>query len=151
MAVTELQGSHVGVYVRDYGSTSAFKRIVCEETLTLSLTNDVNTTKTKCGVFKGVDVTDWKINGNGVASFNPSGSEISANDLQTLQIARTKQEVFVQNESFSEGGTTYDIGEVFKFGGAAYLVAQDITFPGNDITKFTYNLEGVGTPDTTES
>jgi hypothetical protein len=151
MAVTELQGSRVGVYVRNYGSTDAFKRIVCEETVTLNISNDVNTSKTKCGVFKGVDVVDWKCNGSGVANFNPAGTEISANDLQTLQIARTKQEVFIQNESFTEGVTTYDVGEVFKFGGAAYLVAQDITFPSNDITKFTWNMEGVGTPNTTES
>lgn len=151
MAVTELQGSRVGVYTRDYGSSAVFKRIVCEETMTLSLSNDVNTTKTKCGTFKGLDVVDWKINGNGVANFNPAGTEISANDLQTLQVARTKQEVYVQNEAFTEGGTSYDVGEVFKWGGAAYLTAQDITFPSNDIVKFTYNLEGVGTPDTTES
>lgn len=151
MAVTELQGSHVGVYIRNYGSTDVFKRIVCEETVTLDLSNDVQTTKTKCGTFKGLDVVDWKINGTGVANFNPSGSEISANDLQTLQIARTKQEVFVQNESFTEGATTYDVGEICKFGGAAYLTAQSITFPSNDISKFTYNLEGVGTPNTTES
>lgn len=151
MAVTELQGSRIGIYVRNYGSTDPFKRIVCEETATLDLSNDVQTTKTKCGTFKGVDVVDWKINGNGVANFNPSGSEISANDLQTLQIARTKQEVFIQNEAFTEGGTPYDLGEVFKFGGAAFLTAQQITFPNNDIVKFTYNLEGVGAPDTSES
>lgn len=151
MAVTELQGSRVGIYIRNYGSTDAFKRIVCEESASLELNNDVQTTKTKCGVFKGVDIVDWKISGNGVANFNPSASEISADDLQTLQIARTKQEVYVQNEAFTEGGTSYAIGEVFKFGGAAYLVAQTISFPSNDITKFTYNLEGVGTPDTAES
>lgn len=151
MAVTELQGSKVGVYVRDYGTTNAFKRIVCEETVTLDMNNDVQTTKTKCGTFKGVDVTDWKINGSGVANFNPGGAEISANDLQSLQIARTKQEVYIQNESFTEGSTTYNVGEVFKFGGAAYLVAQQITAPANDIVKFTYNLEGVGTPDVSES
>lgn len=151
MAVTELQGSRIGVYVRDYGSTDVFKRIVCEETVTLSLSNDVQTSKTKCGVFKGVDVTDWKLNGNGVANFNPSASEVSANDLQTLQIARTKQEVYIQNEAFTEGVTSYAVGEVFKFGGGAYLVAQDITAPSNDIVKFTWNMEGVGSPDTTES
>jgi hypothetical protein len=151
MAVTELQGSRVGVYVRDYGTTDSFKRIVCEETVTLDLTNDVQTTKTKCGVFKGVDVTDWKLNGNGVANFNPVGTEISANDLQSKQIARTKQEVYIQNEAFTEGVTSYAVGEVFKFGGAAYLTAQNITFPTNDIAKFTYNLEGIGTPDVSES
>lgn len=149
--VTELQGARVGVYIRNYGSTAVFKRIVCEETVTLSLSNDVNTSKTKCGVFKGVDVVDWKLNGNGVANFAPAATEISANDLQTLQIARTKQEVYIQNEAFTEGGSTYPVGDVFKFGGAAYLVSQDITFPSNDITKFTWHLEGVGTPNTTES
>ena len=151
MAVTELQGSRVGIYIRNYGTTNAFKRIVCEETSSLEINNDVQTTKTKCGVFRGVDIVDWKITGNGVANFNPSGSEISSDDLIDLQVARTKQEVYIQNEAFTEGTTNYLEGEVFKFGGAAYLVAQNISFPSNDIVKFTYNIEGIGSPDTTES
>jgi len=151
MAVTELQGNRVGVYIRNYGTTNAFKRIICEETCTIDLNNDVTTTKTKCGTFKGVDVVDWKVSGNGVANFNPAGTEISADALQSLQVARTKQEVVVQNESFTEGVTTYDVGEVFRFQGAAYLTAQQITFPTNDIVKFTYNLEGIDDPTLTES
>lgn len=151
MAVTELQGAHVGVYIRSYGSTDVFKRIVCEETLTLDITNDIQTTKTKCNVFKGIDVTDWKINGTGVCNFNPGGTEISSDDLIDLQIARTKLEVFVQNEAFTEGGTAYGVASVFKFGGAAYLNSQQLSFPTNDITKYTFSLEGVDEPDVTES
>lgn len=151
MAVTEMQGSRVGIYIRQYGTTGAFKRIVCEETCSIDLTNDVQTTKTKCGVFKGVDVTDWKISGNGVANFNPGPAEASVQDLQAWQIGQTKVEVFVQNESFTEGVTTYDVGEVFKLGGGAYLTAQQVSFPTNDVVKFTYNLEGIGTPDVAES
>ncbi len=150
--VTELQGDRVGLYIRDYGSTNAFKRVVCEETLTLEMNTSVNSTLTKtCGQFKGIGVLDWKINGNGVANFNPAGTEISADDLIEIQKNGTKQEVFVQNEAFTEGVTSYAVGEVFKFGGAAFLVANTMTFPANDITKFTYNLEGIGTPTTTES
>lgn len=151
MAVTELQGSRVGVYVRSYGTTNAFKRIVCEETLTLDISNDIQTTKTKCGTFKGVDVTDWKVNGTGVCNFNPGGSEISTDDLIDLQIARTKLEVYIQNESFVEGVTTYDVGEVFKFGGAAYLNSEQVSFPVNDITKYTFSMEGIDEPTVTES
>lgn len=149
--VTELQGSRVGVYIRDYGTTSAFKRIVCEETLTLDLSNDITTTKTKCGVFKGIDVTDWKLNGTGVCNFNPGGSEISSDDLIDKQLAKTKQEVYIQNESFVEGITTYDIGEVFKFGGQAYINSQQLTFGTSDPVKFTWAMEGIGTPDVSES
>lgn len=151
MAVTELQGSHVGVYVRSYGSTNVFKRIVCEETLSLDLSNDIQTTKTKCGTFKGVDVTDWKVNGTGVCNFNPGAAEISSDDLIDLQVAKTKLEVFVQNEAFTEGGTSYTQGAVFKFGGAAYLNSQQLSFPNNDITKYTFSLEGIDDPTTTES
>jgi len=151
MAVTELQGNRVGIYIRDFGTTNAFKRIVCEETCSIDLNNDVTTTKTKCGTFKGIDVVDWKVSGNGVANFNPSPSEISADALQALQVARTKQEVVIQNESFTEGVTTYGVGEVFKFSGPAYLTAQQISFPTNDIVKFTYNFEGIDDPILTES
>lgn len=149
--VTELQGSHVGVYIRSYGSTDPFKRVVCEETLQLDLSNDINTTKTKCGVFKGVDVTDWKVQGTGVCNFNPGGSEISSDDMIDLQINRTKIEVFVQNEAFTESGTSYDVGEVFKFGGAAYINSQNLNFPSNDIAKYSFGLEGIGSPDVAES
>jgi len=151
MPVTELQGKYVGVYVRDYGSTDPYKRLVCEETCTIDASNDVTTTKTKCGVFKGIDVTDWKITGNAVANFNPGSAEISLDALQQKQVNRVKLDVVVQNEAFTEGGTSYTAGKVFKFAGPAYLTQCNVTAATNEVVKFTFNFEGEGTPDLTET
>lgn len=148
---TEVQGSRIGFYVRDFGSSAAFKRIVCEESVTLDLNNDVTTTKTKCGVFKGVSVADFKANGSAVHNIDPTSSEASLDYVQGKQIARTKQEFVMQNEAYTEGGTSYDLGEAFRFAGGGYFNSSQATADTDNPMKFTWSFEGIGTPTDTES
>lgn len=147
MAATEVQGANIRIMVRDYGSTSAFKEMVCEETLTFELNNDVTSTKTKCGVFKGVQVADFKANGAGVCNVTPTATEYSYDALQVDQIAITKKEFSIENKAYG----AYVAGELIKMGGAGYFVGSQFTGNNGEVCKFTWNLEGVGTLNTTES
>lgn len=151
MATTTVDANKIGFYVRTYGSTDAFKRIVCEENLTLEISNDVNTTKTKCGVFKGIDVADFKANGTGVCNITPTASEISHEDLVTIQLANTKLEFVLQNEAYTEGVTTYALGEVIRMQGGCYITSTQLQANQGDKMKFTWAIEGDGTLDDTES
>lgn len=148
---TEVQGSRIGFYVRDYGASTPFLRIVCEETVTLDLNNDITTTKTKCGVFKGVSVADFKANGSAVHNIDPGGAEASLDYVQSKQIARTKQEFVMQNEAYTEGGVSYDIGEAFRFAGAMYFNSSQATADTDNPMKFTWSAEGIGVPNDSES
>jgi Phage major tail protein 2. len=148
---TEVQGSRIGFYVRDAGATTPFLRIVCEESVTLDLNNDITTTKTKCGVFKGVSVADFKANGSAVHNIDPTSAEASLDYVQTKQIARTKQEFVMQNEAYTEEGITYSLGEAFRFAGDGYFNSSQATADTDNPMKFTWSFEGIGVPDGTES
>jgi len=147
MAATEVQGANMKIELRDYGSTDVFQEMVCEETLIFELNNDVSSTKTKCGVFKGIQVADFKANGSGVCNVTPTGTEYSYDELQTDQIALQKKEFVIQNRAYD----AYAEGQLIKMGGGGYFVASQFNGSNGEACKFTWTLEGVGTLDTTES
>ena len=152
MAASTIQGLNIGFYVRNYGTTNAFKRLVCEDNLNFDINNDVSTVKTKCGVFKGIDVADFKANGSGVCNLTPTASELSLDALQVVQVARTKQEFVLQNEAYTDSsGASIAIGHQVKLSGAGYFTASQLQAGVNDPMKFTWNFEGEGTLTLTES
>lgn len=147
MAALEIQGSDVEFLVREY-NTGDFKRLTCEETLTLDVTNDVNTTKTKCGVFKGIQEADFKVNGTAVFNLSPtSASEISYDEALAFQVDKTKIEWIIRNVSI----TGYAAGAGIRMSGEGYFVSTQFNAPNGDVGKFSWNIEGVGTLNDTES
>jgi len=144
---TEVQGINVRFLVRDFGSNDAFQEMVCEETLLFDLNNDVTTTKTKCGIFKGIQVADFKANGSGVCNVDPTSTEYSYDELQNDQIAIQKKEFVIQNIAYG----TIGAGEQIKMSGGGYFVGSQFNGSVGEACKFTWNFEGVGTLNTTES
>lgn len=140
---TEHQGSEIGFYVRDYGTTGVWKRLTCEDTLVFDFTSDVNTTKTKCGVFKGVLVPDFKVSGTGVTNFLPGTSEYSADNITADMGAVQKKEFRIQDIATS--------GSVILLAGAGYFSQCQQTFNNGDVCKYTFTMEGVGTVEQHES
>lgn len=153
MSAKIVQGSHMSVYFRNYGTTDPFLKLVCEDNLVFDLNNDVSTVKTKCGVFKGIDVADFKLNGSGVCNITPTALvEMSLDAIQVRQIARTKQEFVIQNEAYTDSdGTSIAIGHQIKMSGGGYFTASQLSAGVSDPVKFTYNFEGEGIPNVTES
>lgn len=145
MAV-EIQGSNIELTIREY-NTGDFKTMTCEKTVSLSVTNDVTTEKTKCGVFKGIQVADFRLNGEAVFNAVPSGSELSYDEALAWQLDRTKVEFILRNTAFG----AYSAGELIRMSGQAYFVQTE--FDGSDgvASKFTWTLEGSGTLNDTES
>jgi hypothetical protein len=143
MSDFSIQGVDIGFYVRDYGTTGAWKRLVCEETLSIDFTSDVNTTKTKCGVFKGFLIPDCKISGSGVANSQPTANEISHDEITTNMLAVTKKEFRIQDVA--------TLGSVILLGGAGNFSQQQITFNNGEVVKFTYTMEATGTIESHES
>lgn len=146
MATYELQGDDVEFLVR-VADTGTFKEMVCEETLTLDVTNDVTTTKTKCGPFKGVQTPDFKANGTGVHNTEPTGSEVSYDQIVDWQNSKTKVDWIIRNQAYG----SYAAGEAMRFSGSGYFVSSQGSFSANDVVKFTWALEGVGTLNAVES
>lgn len=146
MALLELQGTDVEFLVRPFNNGS-FKQMVCEETLLLDITNEVNTTKTKCGPVKGVSDPDFKANGTAVHNLTPTGSEVSYDDVVEWQVDVQKVDFIIRNIAI----TGYAAGAAFRFSGSGYFVSSQGSFPADDVVKFTWALEGVGVPNDVES
>jgi len=146
MATYELQGQDVEFLVR-VADTGTFKEMVCDGEFTFDISNDVSTTKTKrCGTFKGVLAPDFKANGTAVHNTEPTGSEVSYDQVANWQISTTKIEWIIRNQAYG----AYAAGAALRFTGYGYFVSSQATF-GNDVVKFTWNMEGVGILNDTES
>jgi len=143
---TEIQGVDIELLIREK-NVGSFKQMVCEETVFLDVTNDVNKTSTKCGPFKGVQSADFKLNGSAVFNVEPTGSELSYNEVLAFQLDVTKCEFILRNTAFS----TYAAGEAVRMSGDCYFTQTQ--FDGSDgaVAKFTWTLEGSGTLNDTES
>lgn len=143
MADYSIQGTDIAFYVRDYGTTDPEQEVVCEDTLIFDFASDVNTTKTKCGTFKGVQVPEFKVNGTGVHNSQPTSLEYSSDHMTDDMNAIQKKEFRIQDRATK--------GSVILLAGAGYFTTQQITFNNGEVVKFTYNFEGTGTLETHES
>lgn len=143
---TEVQGADIEFLVRT-ADTGTFKRMVCEETLTFDITNDVTTVKTKCGPFKGVQTPDFKANGSAVFNVEPGGSELSYDEVAGYQNGVTKIEWIMRNIAFG----AYAAGEAIRFSGYGYFTSSQFTGSNGEVSKFTWNIEGTGTLNVVES
>lgn len=143
---TEVQGADIEFLVRT-ADTGTFKRMVCEETLTFDITNDVTTVKTKCGPFKGVQTPDFKANGSAVFNVVPGGSELSYDEVAGYQNGVTKIEWIMRNIAFG----AYAAGEAIRFSGYGYFTSSQFTGSNGEVAKFTWNIEGTGTLNVVES
>lgn len=146
MAATTIQGSNVEFLVRQK-DTGDFKEMVCEENLFFDVSNDVSTVKTKCGPFKGVQDPDFKANGTAVFNATPTASEVSYDDVLDWQVALTEVDFIIRNKS--QGA--YSAGDLVRMSGTGYFVSTQFDGSNGSVSKFSWNLEGTGTLNVTES
>ena len=141
---TVVQGTDMDLYVRDFSpGTGVWKKVTCLGNLTFKMHNDVNKKNTRCGIFKGIQITDMQITGDGAQNILPSASEYSYDDLQVDQQARTKKEFRIQDATF---GTE----KSFCTGGG-YWSDSEGTWNVGDTANFSFTLEVDGTVIFSES
>ena len=145
MAAT-VQGSDIELLVRQK-NTGEFKTMTCEETVFLDVTNDVNTTKTKCGTFKGIQVADFKLNGTATFNTTPDSGELSYDEVLAFQLDRTRCEFILRNKAYE----TYSAGDVIRMSGDCFFTSTQFDGSDGQVAKFTWNAEGDGTLNDTES
>ena len=108
------------------------------------MSSDVNTKKTKCGVFKGVLTPDMKISGTGTVNVLPSATEYSYDQLQVDQLAVTKKSFRIQDDA------TLGAGVPFMNGDGYWSVSQ-VTLNNGETVDFSFTFEVDGTIGTSES
>lgn len=146
MAQTVIQGADIEFLVRKK-NTGDFKTLVCEESVVLDVTNDVTTTKTKCGTFKGVQTADFKLNGSAVFNATPTVSEVSYDDVLAWQLDLDEIEFIIRNVAI----TGFTAGQAIRMSGTGYFTSTNFNGSQGEVSKFTWNIEGTGTLNDTES
>ena len=140
---TAVQGSTIDFKVRDFGTSQVWKKLTCMETLVFDASNDVNTKKTKCGVFKGIITPpDFKASGQGVCNTTPLSTEYSYDALQNDQLNGQKKEFRIEDPTF---------GTVIMINGAGYFTQSQLTANNGETMNFTFTFEVDGTIITSES
>lgn len=152
MAALELLGANVNVYFRDNGTTNAWAKLTCEETLQFTYANQVNTELTKCGPFKGiVTPPDAKFSGSGVCNLNPVytgvNQELSYDLIQQKQSVGQKMDFRIQNNAYGSVG----LSDQLLIAGSGYFTNSVLTADNGVVCKFTYDFEVTGTVEVHES
>jgi len=141
---TAVQGSTIDFYVRDSGGAGVWKKLTCMETLVFDAQNDVNTKKTKCGVFKGIITPpDFKASGQGVCNTAPTATEYSYDALQNDQMNGQKKSFRIQD--------TATLGTVIMINGDGYFTQSQLTANNGETMNFTFTFEVDGAIITSES
>lgn len=140
---TIVQGTDMDLYVRDFGTSGNWLKVTCLGNLTFKMHNDVNKKNTRCGIFKGIQITDMSITGDGAQNILPSASEYSYDNLQTDQQNRQKKEFRIQDVTF---GTE----KSFCTGGG-YWSDSEGTWNVGDTANFSFTMEVDGTVIFSES
>jgi hypothetical protein len=146
MAVQEIQGANIQLLLRRK-NTGDFLEMVCEETVFLDVSNDVSKSSTKCGVFKGIQVADFKLNGSAVFNATPTASEMSYDAALGHQIDINKMEFILRNRAFD----SFSAGDLIRMSGDCYFIQTQFDGSNGQVSKFTWTLEGSGTLNDTES
>lgn len=141
----ELLGSLVTLWVSDTGLN--FKTVVCEESSQASTTNDVSTTKTKCGVFKAPGQPDTKLSGSGVVDGSPAANQVSYKQLQAW--AQSKTLLYFIYQNIADAATGITKGGPVYLDGRGYFTEVTVTAAEGDIIKFNWAFEVTGTVDNT--
>jgi hypothetical protein len=138
MATTTKSGNLIKLYLRENGSTTAFKYVVCNEDLSLDGTSDEISRPTKCGTLKTPGTPSFETPFSGVANFTPDADQISHNDLYNWFAAGTILDFVIGDAS--TGGTVLD------FSGTCSITALTIQAPVDDFVGFDGTLAISGTP-----
>lgn len=145
--MSEIQGSLVNFKVRVNGSGAPFKKMVCTEDTTFTITNGTSTRKTNCGPIAAVSVAEFNASGNAVFNFEPGGTEVSWDEVKAWQKAKTKLDFTYENDADVPAGITQ--GEAVSVLGSGYFTESAFTASAEDdgIGSFSWTFTGTGTLD----
>jgi len=131
-------GNLVKLYLRENGSTTAFKYVVCNTTLSLDGTAEEISTNTKCGVLKTAGTTSFEIPFAGVTDFAGDAGTISANELYNWFAANSQLDFVI--------GDAATAGTVLDFSGVGSLTSLTVAAEVDNFISFDANLSVSGTP-----
>jgi hypothetical protein len=124
-----------------------YKNLVCLKNYNVPITTSTNESETFCGKSVGVGAISFDPQGNAVVSTNPSGSELSLNQLLTWQVNKTA--IYFKTAYPLSSGSSGSLGKDFYIQGQCYVTNINVIFTTNDVVNFDFTLKGFGDIDIT--
>lgn len=133
---TPKSGNLINFYLRESGSNTAYKSVVCVESSSFESTSNVNERVTKCGTLKSPGVINATKNVSGVVDFAVSGNLLSYKELLDWHLGGTVLD-FVIGDAAS-GATLVDIS------GTGFIQDLSIDDSADESIGFdmTFNING---------
>jgi hypothetical protein len=147
MAVTQVLGDNVVFQTRDAETGGTWKTWVCNTTLSGTLSSEVETTTTKCGVIKSVGQLGGTINFSGVANATPETDQISLKDA----ISYAANQTLLEGRMINLDDTVTDDGEAVFFKADGYVTSITPNSDAGGKLSFDAVFELTGAIDIEES
>jgi hypothetical protein len=136
--MAQLQGKDVNIYIRENGSTGAFKRLVCTSSTGEEFSPNQVTVVTNCGPLTMINDTPVSFPLDGIVKVDPDSDEVSYNELKSYIINGTLVDVEYKSDDNSVYTTC-----------SAYLTALSLSSPSEGFATFTGSITSTGTIDIT--
>lgn len=142
-----IQGTEIGLYLRESGTSDAYQELICWINLPLALTSEVSKKKSSCGTHIATQDADAEISGSAICNIDPGATEVSYDQMVTWQLEKTALDYKYVNKAATINGVSYTEGQIINFTGSAKVTST--TFKADSSTDesidFDFNLS-MGTP-----
>jgi hypothetical protein len=137
--MAQIQGSSVGLQLRQNGTTGAYANIICETTSSLSGSASVSTAVTKCNTITSVAAPTITFSVEGVLETVRDTGTVIAEDLLTWFVQKTLLDIKYEDPE-SDGNNFY-------IQGTGYITEFGITSPAEGAVSFTASFQLTGAID----
>ncbi len=143
--MSEVQGSLINFWVRETGTADPFRKMICTEDTTFNIDNETTERRTNCGVKQGISDPTFNATGNAVYDYDPTGTEISWDEVKEYQKNKTKLDFQYLNAA----GTDIAEGEAISVTGSGRFTSSSFnaSAEADGIGSFSWTFTGTGVLD----
>lgn len=144
--MSEISGKLINFKYRVYPSTD-WITVVCTEDTTFTISADIATKETNCGIKARPGIPTFSASGNAVQNVEPTSLEGNYQDIKELIKAGTKVQFSYISEADTAAG--FVLGEAIQNYGDGYFgeVTASASASSDGFLTFSWNFTGVGTLD----
>jgi hypothetical protein len=143
----EVQGTLINMWVRVSGTSNPFKKLICLENSTFSITNEISKRRTNCGIKTGIADAEFTASGSAVQDPNPDSNSVSYADVKAWAKAKTKLDFNYKNDA--DSGNGLDVGEGIQNYGSGFFSQLDAnaSAEADGLLTYDWTFDGTGTLD----
>lgn len=134
-----IQGTEIGFYLRESGTSDAYQELICWINLPLALTSEVTKKKSSCGTHVATQDAEAEISGSAICNIDPEATEVSYDQMVAWQINKTALDFKYVNKAATINGQSYTEGQIVNFTGS--LKVTSTTFKADASTDESIDFD----------